>query len=119
MVSLDKNEWYVLRVTYQRELMAKAKLDELNIENFVPTHKVRVKGKNGKLTWETKVLLHNYIFVFNTKEQIQHLKEGELPYLRYVMCNDENGLRRILTVPERQMQNFIAIAGTEDELLKE
>ena len=48
MVSLDKNEWYVLRVTYQRELMAKAKLDELNIENFVPTHKVRVKGKNGK-----------------------------------------------------------------------
>lgn len=115
MVSLDKNEWYVLRVTYQRELMAKAKLDELNIENFVPTHKVRVKGKNGKLTWETKVLLHNYIFVFNTREQIQHLKEGELPYLRYVMCNDENGLRRILTVPERQMQNFIAIAGTEDE----
>ena len=64
MVSLDKNEWYVLRVTYQRELMAKAKLDELNIENFVPTHKVRVKGKNGKLTWETKVLLHNYIFVW-------------------------------------------------------
>ena len=36
------NLWYVLRVTYQRELMAKAKLDELNIENFVPPHKVRV-----------------------------------------------------------------------------
>jgi transcription antitermination factor NusG len=31
------------------------------------------------------------------------------------MCNDENGLRKIQTVPERQMQNFIAIAGTEDE----
>ena len=31
------------------------------------------------------------------------------------MYNDENGLRKIQTVPERQMKNFIAIAGTEDE----
>ena len=114
-VSHDKNSWYVLRVTYQRELTAKTKLDEYQIENFVPTQKVRVKGRNGKLTWVTQVLLHNYIFVFTTKERIQELKKEEIPYLRFVMCNDENGLRKIQTVPERQMQNFIAIAGTEDE----
>ena len=115
IVSRDNRSWFVLRVTYQRELIAKTKLDELNIENFVPIQKVRVKGKSGRLTGVTKVLLHNYIFVYTVKSQIDILKRGELPFLRYVMYNDENGLRKIQTVPERQMKNFIAIAGTEDE----
>ena len=34
-------EWYVLRVTYQRELSTKEYLDKLNIENFVPVRVVR------------------------------------------------------------------------------
>lgn len=29
------NEWFVLRVTYQRELLAKEQFDALDIPNFV------------------------------------------------------------------------------------
>lgn len=117
MKVINKNKpcWYVLRVTYQRELQAKAKLDELHIENFVPMQKIRLRGKSGKFVWGAKVLLHNYIFVNASQEQIQGLKQAMLPYLRYVMYHDENGVRKIQTVPERQMRNFIAIVGTEDE----
>ena len=34
-------KWYVLRVTYQRELSTKEYLDKLDIENFEPVRVVR------------------------------------------------------------------------------
>lgn len=106
--------WYVLRVTYQRELLAKAMLDELGVEAFVPTRNVRVK-RVGRYVIEPKALLHNYIFVRATRARIDELKRGKLSYLRYVMCNNNEGLRVIQTVPERQMNSFIAVAGNSEE----
>lgn len=41
-------EWYVLRVTYQRELSTKEYLDKLNIENFVPVRVVRRRNSKGQ-----------------------------------------------------------------------
>ena len=35
----------MLRVTYQRELIAKRRLDELGVESFVPTKVVRKIGQ--------------------------------------------------------------------------
>ena len=34
-------EWYVMRVTYQRELVARRLLEEMGIVCFVPTEKVK------------------------------------------------------------------------------
>lgn len=110
----DKVCWFVLRVTYQRELIAKAMLDALGIESFIPTCSVRVK-RLGKYINETKALIHNYIFVRATRRKIEELKRGKLSFLRYVMCNNEMGLRVAQTVPERQMNSFIAIAGNYEE----
>ena len=43
-------EWYVLRVTYQRELSTKEYLDKLNIENFVPIRVVRRRNSKGQFS---------------------------------------------------------------------
>lgn len=43
-------EWYVLRVTYQRELSTKEYLDKLNIENFVPVRVVRRRNSKGQFS---------------------------------------------------------------------
>ncbi len=113
----DINEdpvWFVLRVTYQRELRAKEYLDSEHIENFVPTKLVRSRGRLGRFVWSREVALHNYVFVRSTKSVIDYLKQYRLPWLRYVM-RSRDGSKEILTVPEEQMRNFIAVAGNTDE----
>ena len=106
-----QREWYVLRVTYQRELVAHKMLDDNGITNFVPTILVRRNGRDGKFKWERKAAIHNYVF---DKPTIQSLKTNLIPYLRYVMTS-VNGQSRIQTVPEWQMRNFIAVAGNAQE----
>ena len=109
--------WFVLRVTYQREVITKQQLDELGVENFLPIRHVRKRNRQGRFFYADEVAVHNYIFVRTTRDTIDGLKHGRLPWLRYVMANNSDG-KRILTVPEREMQNFIAVAGnTEQQIL--
>lgn len=109
-----KPAWYVLRVTYQRELAAKSVLDALQVDNFLPMRKVRRQGTDGRFVWRKEVAVHNYIFVRATREEIDAIKSGRLPFLRYVM-QTADGLRKPQVVPELQMQCFIAVAGKIDE----
>lgn len=106
--------WYVLRVTYQRELSTKEYLDKLDIENFVPMRMVRRRNSKGQFYRFREAAVHNYIFIHAPKGVIGDLKSFQLPMLRYVMLT-ENGQKRIMTVPEDQMQHFIAVAGNLDE----
>ena len=99
-------KWYVLRVTYQRELSTKEYLDKLDIENFVPVRVVRRRDSKGRFSRVREVAVHNYIFVRSTREVIDDLKTFRLPILRYVM-HQQNG--------ENQMRNFIAVAANIDE----
>lgn len=107
-------QWYVLRVTYQRELLTKEYLDKLHIENFVPIRVVRRRNSNGQFFRAREAAVHNYIFVRSTRGVIDDLKTYQLPILRYVM-HQQNGENRIMVVPDEQMRNFIAIAGNDDE----
>ena len=107
-------EWYVLRVTYQRELSTKEYLDKLNIENFVPIRVVRRRNSKGQFFRACEAAVHNYIFIRSTRGVIDELKTYKLPMLRYVM-HLQNGENQIMVVPEEQMRNFIAVAGNEDE----
>ena len=107
-------KWYVLRVTYQRELSTKEYLDKLDIEKFVPVRVVRRRDSKGRFSRVREVAVHNYIFVRSTREVIDDLKTFRLPILRYVM-HQQNGENQIMTVPESQMRNFIAVAANIDE----
>ena len=109
-------QWYVLRVTYQREMIAKRRLDELSTESFVPTKLVRVTLQNGRKSLQRRALVHNYIFIHATRATIDQIKSFELPYLRYVM-HTVNGVRQAMVVPEQQMRSFMLVTGTEDERL--
>lgn len=106
--------WYVMRVTYQRELSTKECLDRLNIENFVPFRMIRRRSSNGRFCRVMEAAVHNYIFIRSTKSVIDELKTFRLPALRYVMF-PQDGENRIMTVPGDQMKHFIAVAGTLDE----
>ena len=116
MDKLDGNiaAWYVMRVTYQRELSAAELLDQMGIENYIPTVRTKIRNEKGvAIGWKTEPLVHNYIFIHESFNRIRELKQGKLEHLRFVMEKDsKTGNDCAQYVPDKQMADFIKIVRT-------
>lgn len=109
---MENKAWFAIRVPYSREMKLKIHFDEKGIVTFLPMHYVqKEKGK--------KVLvpaIHNLLFVNCTREEIDQSKEELIYKLPFFYIIDKANQKPII-VPEKQMQDFIAVAGTMDESL--
>ena len=116
MNNIEKNTvaWYVLRVTYQREIAASKCLEEMQIEHYVPTVRKRIYNDKGvSIGWKTEPPLHNYIFVRDTYSNLLLVKQGKLDYLRFMMAKDPmTGENKPQYVPDKQMADFIKVVRT-------
>ena len=99
-----------MRATYRRVQQARTLLEEAGLQCFVP------------MKWEEKVIRHrkvrryspvagNLIFVYGRQSVIQGVK-SRADYLQYM--TDSRSHEKI-TVPEVQMQQFIAAVGSYNE----
>lgn len=105
--------WYALRITYSRELALKEYLDSEQIENFVPMQYKYIVKDERKIRKLVPVV-HNLIFIRSFRKRIDEVKStvGVRFPLRYIMDRETN---QPVIVPDKQMQNFIAVAGTYDQ----
>ena len=113
----DPKIWFPMRVTYQREMKVKAELDRLGIESFVPmTYKI-VDADTDYPCRKLVPAIRNLIFVRSTQERISHLKSSNevLEPLRYIIDQTAQQPHTIMTVPDRQMQNFMRVASRTDD----
>ena len=113
----DPKIWFPMRVTYQREIKVKAELDRLGIESFVPmTYKV-VDADTDNPCRKFVPAIRNLIFVRSTQETISHLKSSNeiLEPLRYMIDKTAEEAHTIMTLPDRQMQNFMRVASKSDD----
>ncbi len=103
--------WYALRVTYCREMIVKRRLDACGIESFVPMrYKETVCGQRRRRTLVAAV--HNLLFVHTTAEQLRTIaSDPRLP----VRTITDRTTGSTLIVPDKQMRDFIAVAGNPDE----
>ena len=107
-------QWFAMRATYKRELIARDYLTSKGIEVFVPMKKVIkvVRGIKRKLTVPA---INSLIFVHAEKDVIQQAKMG-VEYLQYITRKE--GIRNVpIVVPDRQMEQFIQVAQ-DDEIEK-
>ena len=116
----DPEIWFPMRVTYQREMKVKAELDRLEIENFIPmTYRFTESRKQGdtELRKELVPAINNLIFVHSTKERISELKVSNelLEPLRYMIDQTAGEAHTIMTVPDKQMENFMRVASVTDD----
>ena len=116
----DPKMWFPMRVTYQREMKVKAELDRLGIENFVPMRYKVVERQNDGDTELRRVLvpaISNLIFVRSTQERLSELKQTNevLEPLRYMMDRTAVGEHAIMTVADREMENFMRVASRTDD----
>ena len=133
----DPKIWFPMRVTYQREMKVKAELDRLEIENFIPmTYRFTESRKQGdtelrreleftesrkqgdmELRRELVPAINNLIFVHSTQERISELKVSNelLEPLRYMIDQTAGEAHTIMTVPDKQMENFMRVASVTDD----
>ena len=108
------HKWYVMRVTYQREVAAKQSMDALGVETYLPVQTLRRRNARGRFCKVTVPLVHNFLFVHSERSVIDGIKTYRLPYLRYATCV-RDGQREIMVVPDRQMESFIRVIGEGDK----
>lgn len=109
MVTSTTSVWFALRATYSREMVVKKYCDTNQILNFLPLE-YRILEKNGNMVRTLQPVVRNLIFLKSDRSCINELKK-KLP-IRYIM-DRMNG--NPITVPEIQMNNFIAVAGNFDQ----
>ena len=113
----DPKVWFPMRVTYSRELKVKAELDRLEIENFVPMTYKLIDGDMDNPHRELVPAINNLIFVRSTQERISGLKASNevLEPLRYMMDRTASREHAIMTVGDREMENFMRVASRTDD----
>ena len=113
----DPKMWYPMRVTYGREMKVKAELDSIGIECFVPmTYKLLVMD-SGNTRKELVPAIRNLIFVRSSQERISELKRKNemLEPLRYMLAHTNGDEPKIMTVRDREMENFMRVATKTDD----
>ena len=99
-------QWFAMRATYRRELVARDYLISKGMEVFVPMKRV-VKVVRGIKRKMTEPAINSLIFVYAQKEELQAAKFG-VKYLQYITRKEE-GRNIPIVVPEQQMEQFIMV----------
>lgn len=105
--------WFVLRVTYSRELKIKDVLDKRGVSTFVPMmwKKVEKEGNTRKMLVPA---VSNLCFVFWTKADIDAFisEFGDKSPVHYYWDRTSS---RPMTVPSKAMDDFVKVASSLDE----
>lgn len=108
-------QWFAMSAPYRRELKAKEFLQSKGIDCFVPMTNAIVERHNGIKQRKQVPAIHNLIFVHSSKATIQEVKQG-VDYLQW-RTTPQNGKNTPITVPDKQMQQFIAVTQASNEEL--
>lgn len=111
-------KWFVLRVSYHREMKAYEYLINIGVEAFLPLHRT-LKYIKGKRQFVIESYLPNLLFVYASHETIETCigQTPELHFLSYYYDHfsiGENGKNPPLTVPYEEMMNFIKVASIDN-----
>lgn len=109
----DATVWFALRATYSRELKVQALLNERGLHTFVPMMWRRCPVKPG-ISRKLVPAVSNLCFVRWTKTALDSFIRsfGDASPVTYYWDRTAN---RPLTIPDKAMEDFIAVASTMDE----
>lgn len=110
-VKTDRN-WFAMRATYGRNLMAQRLLEVQKIESFVPMRK-RTTRVGRRIKSDMVPVVRDLIFVCGEREVVQEAKE-KIPYLHYI-TQPIGGRNVPIEVPAEQMEQFIAICNEVED----
>ena len=111
----DIAKWFVMRA-YKNEKKAEEHLSrEYGLKYFIPKQKL-LRKINGKKVLVTVPVIRSLIFVFAKQEQIVDFKLNYYNDLQFVTRTFE-GKHIYITVPNKEMENFIKVCEQKEEEL--
>ena len=112
------SSWYALRVSYSRELKVRVRLNESGIRTFVPMMWRRCPVQPGMTPGNPSRRLvpavGNLCFAYSTRAELEDFIRGygDTSPVHFYWDRTAN---KPLTVPEKAMNDFIAVSSTLDE----
>ena len=106
--------WYPMRVTYGREEAIRQCLLADEVENFLPMRREVYADERGHVRHRHIPAVRNLIFLHASQQRITEMKMFQRQYqpLRYMTDLLHHN---ILTVPDKQMTDFIRVASAPDD----
>ena len=105
--------WYVLRVSYSRELKVQEKLHESGVESFIPMM-WRSVNVAGRLEKRLLPAVNNLCFARWTRQEIEDFIKGYGESSPVHFYWDRTSACP-MTIPEKSMEDFIKVASSLDE----
>lgn len=112
----NDEQWFAMRATYGRNMMAQRQLESWGLESFVPTHQCSTK-RGHKVKISTVPIVRDLIFVHSTKDMVQEAK-SKIDYLHYITRPME-GRNIPIEVPAEQMEQFMLFCESGGEVVSE
>lgn len=104
MSDLETIDWFVLRIRFQRVVIAQKRLDKLNIESYLPMEIRAVATKCGGECVKLMPIFSDMLFV---KTSFLRVKDICAVYKdMYYKSEIIDGLKRAIRIPEDQMTTF-------------
>lgn len=106
--------WYVLRVSYSRELKIKEILDQRGLRTFVPMIWRPSSPTRSGISRQLVPAVNNLCFVYWSKSGIDRFIQeyGDKSPVHYYW---DRTASRPMTVPDKAMDDFIKVASSMDE----
>ena len=109
----EKEQWFVLRISYGREMAIKAKLEGEGHPGFIPMKYVRIE-EDGKVSHEWVPAVGNLLFVKASYRYLYDFILGEGDRRRtHFMWNRSD--QQPIVVPDKQMEDFIRVCSASNE----
>ena len=109
--------WYPMYVSYCKELKVKEALEKEGVTCYLPMIE-RTTRVGKKIVHSEEPIVHNLIFVYSDRDQLRHLKmfNRACSYMQFMSIRPRNDEQTsvVLTVPERQMNQFMRAMGVDD-----
>jgi len=116
-VGVSKSHWYVAIVNNNTEKSSAARLNNLGIENYLPTQaEVRV-WKNGRRAKIDRVVIPSIVFIYCTEQKRREIVG--YPFINRFMTNKaatsvNSAGKPLATVPEEQIDRLKFMLGQSD-----
>ena len=106
-------QWFALRATYSRELKVQAALAEKGIRTFIPMRWQSSPDRSG-IQRKLVPAISSLVFVYWTRESLDsYIRSfGDARPVNYYW---DRTINAPLTIAEKDMENFIAVASTLNE----
>ncbi len=115
MICNEERYWFVAKTKSRQEKKVRQQLEEMGVEVYLPTS-VELRQWHDRKKKVEMVLIPSTIFIHCDKQRALSLPNDNAVPIRYAV-NQMDGKHEIMTVPDREMENFIKFLDYSEDAI--